>query len=72
MELTKIEKMILLSLFSTDIAYWDAIEDLLGKEVVKKLDIVGDYLEDTKTSEELEEIATGLVKKLVSSVIDDL
>lgn len=71
MELTKIEKMILLSMFSTDIAYWDAIEDLLGKEVVKKIDTVANDLEEQKTPDELEEIATGLVKKLVSSVIED-
>jgi len=70
MELTKAEKIVLVSMV-TDCISVEALIELCGKETVSKLDELAIDLAGNTTPNEMNEIGPSTVKKLVNSIIDE-
>ncbi|MEK4173357.1 hypothetical protein MHI22_18110 [Lysinibacillus sp. FSL L8-0312] len=70
MELTKAEKIVLVSMV-TDCIGVEAFIELCGKETVSKLDTLAIDLAGNTTPNEMNEIGPSVVKKLVDSILED-
>lgn len=70
MELTKAEKMVLISMV-TDCLGVEALIELCGKETVSKLDKLSVDMVGNTTPNEMNEIGPSTVKKLVNSILED-
>ncbi|TKI53529.1 hypothetical protein FC756_23160 [Lysinibacillus mangiferihumi] len=70
MELTKAEKIVLVSMV-TDCIGVEVLIELCGKESVSKLDVMAIDLAGNTTPNEMSEIGPSAVKKLVTSILDE-
>ncbi|MEK3729686.1 hypothetical protein [Lysinibacillus sp. FSL W8-0953] len=70
MELTKAEKIVLVSMV-TDCIGVEALIELCGKEAVSKLDALAIDLAGNTTPNEMNETGPSVVKKLANSILED-
>ncbi|GAB0170536.1 hypothetical protein LSPCS325_39730 [Lysinibacillus sp. CTST325] len=70
MELTKAEKIVLISMV-TDCLGVEALIELCGKETVSKLDALSNDMVGNTTPNEMNQIGPSTVKKLVDSILED-